>query len=513
MTEPRQTRICMPATAKKVLSFVGFCVACLLVIELAVQLRMYAVRSAHSLSPASGQQLHVVIIGDSVVGDEGNPNSLFSLLKTALLQKTHNRILLINESTSANSSSQASRQIDSILATDKPALTLLLLGNSDFLFDNFNEQSSHAWTYLKNHFLIQSKVFCYLLFQKSKLETQLSAALKLAFDPSPAAPQTGLSELEYWQQMVKQSPKACIPLARVALAQNKLNDPGYRTTLMQAESCANAIKSSPAKAQAYNALSDVYDAAKDLPGDLRVIHLALEQDPNNLEALENLAWTSDGAGDCNTAIAAFEKLFARKPASRRGLHILKKCYFKEQKLQQGATYFANLSGKFPQAENILGLLSAVLEMPESPNTFDKTRYAETRDHYLSMLFYYKINHMDKAANELFLKRDKFEMPNDSEVDFVSYSQVVQKAFAAGSSVMALQYPNQPLYQLAKAVNPLDQRITLFPLGSIFERHLQEHAIFDLLDIDLFHLSPLGAKVIAEGLSEQVLKELQWKANP
>ncbi len=150
----------------------------LLSIELGLYLREYR-KNATLLKIDSYSENNILLIGDSVMGDIENPNSVAAQLNNKLLQENQKKLKVYNLSEPALSSWTLNQKIDDYLKKYNPLAVIIMLGNSDYiirqdsdkLINNFYEKVILNIQTLKTVQFVQ-KYFSFNKIEKSTNKTQ-----------------------------------------------------------------------------------------------------------------------------------------------------------------------------------------------------------------------------------------------------------------------------------------------------------------------------------------------------
>lgn len=456
----------------------------------------------------SSEQIKVLVISDSVFGDENDPTSLFSKLKAKLQSKLdtkpNKKIVFMNGSRAANSSMQANQNIDSMLQNFQPNLTLVLLGNSDFI--RFHNDSLTAYaissSFLRSY-LYRSHVFNYLVYLTNEISNQLNLGLPRNAEKKKKRwldYEISAEKLDDLAQKFKDKKLDCIGYTELSV---RLGE-DQNQIMAESKKCLELLTDPKLKSVGYSNLAGAYRKAKNLTEADKYFKMAVENNPKNVKNLGDYSWFHYENKSCEKYLLYFHMLSELRPPMNRSLMVAKECYVQLNDQENGVHFFKKLSESYPEIRQLSLLISKSMTLKTDITEYES--FEPNRDLYISKLYFYKTHGQKNEANILYKNRDYYSQVEYEEVDKKNYQELLKKIIAQGSNVIAMQYPNQSNWVVQDAIGPLSDSVQFVSLGDFIEQLTDSYSVIDLFEDDFMHLNALGAELISEKLSDQILSK-------
>lgn len=457
----------------------------------------------------------VLMIGDSVLGGGEVKNSIYNELKSNLESKDSSPITLIDKIQQGNYSSQVNYTIDEVIKKYHPKLSIVLLGNSDFivLSEKMAKQTYLPLNYVKD-FIYRTYLFkLYISFslylkisfiKKSKVSDLQQSQ---EFREDPKSPKT-FQKQELLYKAFQNGNITCTEMAKLAELRVKFLGNVGLEVLQNAEKCDIRKMSFPDQFKINYSLGRAYNELRIDEKTDYFFNKALAISPNSLSLLGHMYWRAEGKKNCSEMLKFFDDILTQVEPRGKMLWSLRYCFIKNDKFKEGVQFFENLSTKLKANKELSLLIAQSLSGSRGTNISIASELSANRDYYLSMLNFYKLKSMYKEANELFLKKDLYEETNEVSIDLKNFRRALGKLINDGGEVIVLQYPNQSDWPVLKAIAPFGSNVTFISLSSILEKSLGKYNIFQLLADDFLHVTPLGAKIIADELNSKIRKSLK-----
>ncbi len=460
----------------------------------------------------------VLMIGDSVLGGAEVDDSIYSELKNNLESKESSAFDLIDGVKQGNYSSQVNYTIDEMIKKHHPQMSIILLGNSDFivLSEKSEERTYLPINYLKD-FVYRSYLFkLYVSFshyvkmnflKKTKIGSfkKLQEAQEFREDPKSAET---FQKQELLYKAFQNGTLSCPDMAKLAELRIKFLGEAGIDVLQKTEKCD--ISKLPPRDQ-FKVNYSLGRAYKELRMREKVDYYfgkAFEISPRSLGLLGHLYWRAEGEKNCSDMFKYFEEVLRQTEPRGQMIWSLRHCFTKDHKIEEGVKFFNQLSKKLKANRKLSLLIAESLSGNETSRKSIIESLSANRDNYLSMLNYYKLKSMFKEANALYLTKDLYVETNEVRIDLKNFRATIRKLLLAGGDVIVLQYPNQSDWPVLEAIAPFGLNVTFISLSSILEKNLSQYNIFQLLEDDFLHVTPLGAKIIADELNLKIRKILK-----
>lgn len=459
----------------------------------------------------SSEQIRILVISDSVFGDANQDESLYNQLLVSLKKKSKKEFVFYNSSQPANSSALAYRKINEVLQTFKPDLSLILLGNSDYVvFKQSGLDPISSQLFYLNSILFKSKVYHFLVYSKNRMKQILGINFQKPDQEKYRQVRTDdlLSEAKRSELLNKYKSLEinCLELSLLAT----VVQPEQKNVIEQAQKCSNEVLDRETQAQVFSNLGQAFHKIKKMPEAQTHFEKALALSPDHLNAINSYAWFHYQNKDCGNTIKYFQRSFLHRAPERRPLMVLKECFVQEKLYQQGQDFFNKLVGLYSESKQILGLVARSFDvyiLDKDQRHLSEESYVRDRDYYITKLYFYKKANDKNSANLLFKQRDQFASLPDSEIDIESYEKLVKAILANHSKVFALQYPNQSNWQVQEAISFSPDGLQFVSLADMIESKIPEFNVVDLFQDDFMHLTDAGAKLVADGLSTEIIQKL------
>lgn len=467
-------------------------------------------------SRIQSDQVRILIISDSVFGDENNKFSLFSVLKNKVQSKTSKKIIFFSASQGANSSAQANSKADEVLNSFKPDLSILLVGNSDYIIlDQRGLENISNFKFQLKAFLYKFRVYNFFIFLKNDLlnwlQIQPNKKENNIYRQVRTDKPVDKNEIQNLTRLYEEKKLDCYAISKFALVagehQNKLTE--------ESKKCANLIQDPIVKSNIYTNIAQAYQIMKMALQAETYYKLAIQTNPQNINSVRLNAWFDFENQNCQGYISKIQKYFEFMIPERRPLMVLKECLIKEKMEDYGQKYFEKLSLKYPTVKQLTALIAKSLATADDKNhtnIFDDSLYLPDRDFYITKLYYYKKANHRQLANAFFTTRDAFSTLADSDLDISNYQSLISKILKKNSKIFTLQYPNQSNWQVLEAIAPFGDKVNFIGLANIIDKNLSKYSVIDLFEDDFMHLTPLGVEVVAEGLSDEIILNLKLEEN-
>ncbi len=498
----------------KPLKLILYLVTACLLLEAGLQTRDLLVETYEKQAVGPNQSIQILVIGDSVFGDENDPNSILNKLKTNLSKATQGRTSIVNEVHSGNSSSLMSSKIQANNENFKPTISVILLGNSDYIVNGVPNSKSHSTfslILLKN--LSKSRLFRLTISLRSQIELFYLTHFK---SEEPQFHQkSGLEEIDaeirQLTSLASENKINCMQKSMLAKLQVNRNINYSLQMAQETAKCVIEVKNSKDLSNLYANLAYTYQGLNKREEAEKYFELAFKTDETNYPNVSQYAWYEYEHGNCSKFLNLIEKLFTKSEPSRRTCMIMRECYIKLNKISEGEQFFK----RFLKSETSSYFKKQVLQSFEIMKGGQDSEVPDAlgnRDDYLLKLIYFRVKLMNKEANNLFLKKDLYSPIEDSQIDTVEFLKLITNLESRGSTVFVLQYPNQSDWRVLTALAGADTKATFVSLSSVFEKHLDQFNILDLLAGDFLHVTPAGAALIADHLSSLILTHLKQDQN-
>lgn len=492
----------------KIYKILGFIFLILIALESGLQLKALLKNQSSSSKASESGVSNVLIIGDSVFGNSGEPFALFTQLQKRIEEHKKMNVHLIDASSKANYSAQANFEADELIKKYKPELSIVLLGGSDF-FDLKPDSSgpvANSINYIKNFIY---KTYLYKLTVSLSLQMKMSllknSTNELMLKERARSIKAFNEQEKQYKRFVKKE-LTCSQIARLADARASFVPKEVAPIITEAERCVELLPKDSSQASAYYDIARAYRVLKKSDKTKEFLHKALPYHLHPEDIHSMFFWLALEKMDCPEMFNSYDKALSRVEPDRRMLWMMRRCFAEYNKNEEGAKYFAELAPKLKDSRNMALLMSQSLIQG---NQVDLKNIAPgDNDYYISQLQQFRSKSMHAEANKLFLAKDLYIDNGMFKIDYKNYRQLIEKLSAHHKKVIVLQYASQPDWTVLEAIAPLSGDITFISLASIFEGNLKKQSILDLLTDDFIHLSLTGIHIVADELEAQIYEHLK-----
>ncbi|MFN8791754.1 MAG: tetratricopeptide repeat protein [Bdellovibrionales bacterium] len=443
----------------------------------------------------------VLFIGDSVMGNLNDSNSLLSQIVTDL-NKRGSKLTVQTEVRGANSSSLMVQKIGSYLDVNPPTVAVIMLGVSDLITQDPRASQISRERMVLNEWLFKSHLFRLFVSFLRPVEMKL-----IEWSPFYLKSHFGLDSGSYPRyrkierriDLPQDDCKALLQHDWLTVASPS------ESQLRRAEDCNQQLLDKKARLRNWILIARAYSRIE-LPERAEFLFKrALDQDPKNVNFLMLRAYLFFGQNKFKEAIKDFEAAYAETLPNRRAALTLGSCYQKTKQFKRGSEFFSKLAVKAGQEPNLFSWISESLLLLAHPETVDSlSMMGEDQDYYHAQMLFAKMKDQKDMANDLYRRRSEFASTGDGTLDLLNYRKLLSLLLEKNVRVLLMQYPHQPDWPALLLRVPFGENVSFLSLGQIFERHLEKYAVYELFDFDLMHLSEKGTKLLAPSISEKIL---------
>lgn len=490
----------------RALSILGFIVLILFSLEAGFKVKSYFKNSSQHTERFVNGSRNILIVGDSVLGGANVDYSIFKDLKGILEKPKDSKFQVIDQVQPGNYSGQVNFSMDKVIANYHPEVSVVLLGNSDFIvFSDRSAQSTYLpVSYIKD-LIYQSHLFkLYITFTNTlRVKRLKEKGLQNAqeFRENPKSEVTFKREEDYYKSF-KDGTISCLDMAKLSELRVKFFNKEGLQVLEKAEKCNFDNLATEDKFRAIFSIGRAYKELGNLEKTEIYFNKAFAVKPNT-SILAHFFWIAEGKKDCVGMFRNFDLLLKYVEPRGQLLWTLRQCFIKDNKIQEGVKYFTDLSSKLTSNKQLSLFIAQSLAGDTEENRKMLGSFSANRDQYLSTLYYYKLKSKFKEANELYRNKNLYIETNPVRIDLKNFRQLLSKLTKDGGRVIVLQYPNQSDWPVLEAIAPFGDSVSFIGLSSILEKNLDKYNIFELLADDFLHVTPVGSKIIAEELSLKI----------
>lgn len=509
----------------------------LVTVELGLTIHSAINRYESQLRPTETGQTRVLLIGDSVLG--GPRDLLIRYLYAEFYAQRPGAFEVTSLTQPGLTSRDVAANISDILAKHNPQVTVLLLGRSDVINSHHPDaQASRALVLYDWAAHLRSVRLFWLIFDdletawrrferiaKSKLPSANPGYLQIVDSLAPLQARMDYAGVwEYLEDLPSSTwtnDGRLSPTEICRLTISKLETALYLNRADVPILIDSAVKCTDESDQLSTPIAERFEVSLWL-GDLlrksprpeltiRLLHRAIELNPQHPEAYFALGWMASDKNDCRSTIPYFEQALRLDPEDRHALTRLSACYRAEDMGKVGREYFQSLLPLANSTKTLIHLLisgnGAAREQLESELRVPAKGqdHYESRDAYITALWLNRELGNRDEVNRLFRDWPRYAADPDTVLDEKAYQNVVGKILESGSKLIALQYPPDPDWEVLHALRPFDHGVEFLSMRSVFNSGTDKQDISDDLEEDFLHLTPAGAKLFADGLAAKVIE--------